>query len=356
MKSAYYVPNDTATYRLLFLMLSVTVTILLFFNHPVFARDTPSKRTFKILHIMSYHMPWKWTEDQLAGFKAALQDVKTEYKIFQLDTKRNDSDEWKEKVSRHARQLIEIWKPDLVYANDDNAQKYVVKHYVNTDVPFVFSGVNADPREYGFTGSINVTGVLEQEHFLESLALLKAIVPTVKKIAVIFDDGATWPAVIQRMKQHLSQINDVEIAYWDKIETFAEYKRRIKFYQGKVDAIALLGIFTYKDAQQHNVPYTDVLKWTAENSPLPDFSFWKDRITYGTLCTVTVSGYEQGLSAGKIARSILVDKTSPAVIPMVPTVKGKAVISLARARKLGISINTSILLTAEVVETFSWEH
>ena len=40
---------------------------------------------------------------------------------------------------------------------------------------------------------------------------------------------------------------------------------------------------------------------------------------------------------------------------MEPTVKGEVVISLARAKRLGIKINSSILLTAEVVEKFAWE-
>jgi ABC-type uncharacterized transport system substrate-binding protein len=319
------------------------------------AGDVSSGKKFKILHIMSYHAPWKWTDDQLAGFKDAMKGVDAEYKVFQMDTKRKSSAEWKENVGREARELIGTWKPDLVFTSDDNAQEYVVKYYVNSDTPFVFSGVNADPGEYGFTGSRNVTGILEQEHFVESVELLKMISPGVKKIAIIFDEGNTWPGVTRRMKQRLDQLPDIEIVGWDVIHTFAEYKQKIQDYQDQVDAIGLLGIFTFRDASGSNVPYLDVLKWTAENSRLPDFSFWKDRIAHGTLCTVTVSGYEQGLAAGKMARGILVEGRSPSSYPMEPTVKGEAVISLARANSLGIKIKSGILLTVEVVEKFSWE-
>ena len=98
-----------------------------------------------------------------------------------------------------------------------------------------------------------------------------------------------------------------------------------------------------------------MLRWTADNSKLPDFSFWKDRISYGTLCTMTVSGYEQGQAAGRLARSILVEGKSPSSFPMVPTVKGEPVVSLARAKRIGILIKTRILLTAEVVQKFAWE-
>lgn len=312
-------------------------------------------KEFKILHIMSYHSPWKWTDDQFNGFKDALKDVNIQYKVFQMDSKRNTSEIAMQKVSREARKMIDTWQPDLVYANDDVAQARVVTHYVNKKTPFVFSGVNANPIKYGFLGSSNVTGIMEQEHFIETINLLKEIVPHVKKIAVMFDDGPTWEGVGGRMLTKLPQLREIQVVSWDVIKTFDDYKLRIKELQTEADAIALLGIFTYKDSSGQNVPYTKVLRWTAENSNLPDFTFWKDRISYGTLCTVTVSGYEQGLAAGKLARRILLDGESPRVLTMQPSLKGEPVISLARAKKLGIRVKASLLLSAKVITDFQWD-
>ncbi len=316
--------------------------------------STP-KTAWKVLHIMSYHSPWKWTDDQLSGFKDALQGLDIEYRVFQMDTKQRSKEEWKQEAGKEARRLIKSWKPDLVYTSDDSAQEYVAKYFINSDIPFVFSGVNADPQQYGFVGSRNNTGVLEQEHFVESVQLLKEIVPDVHKIAVIFDEGPTWPGVMKRMKAKLDKLPGIEFISWETIKTFKQFKKRMKRLQTSADAVALLGIFSFTDEAGKNVPYTEVLKWTADNSKLPDFSFWKDRISYGTLCTVTVSGYEQGLAAGKIARGILVDGKSPSSYPMKPTIKGEPVISLARANRLDIKIKSGILLTAEVINTFEWE-
>ncbi len=174
-----------------------------------------------------------------------------------MDTKRNSSEAWKEQVGKQARELIDFWKPDLVYTNDDNAQEYVTKYYVNADIPFVFSGVNASPDTYGFTGSQNVTGILEQEHFAASVRLLKEIVPNVKNIAVIVDEGPTWDGVLARMRSQLDQLPDVEFIRWDVIKTFTEYKQTIRELRTEADAVALLGIFTYKDETGKNVPYID---------------------------------------------------------------------------------------------------
>jgi ABC-type uncharacterized transport system substrate-binding protein len=310
---------------------------------------------FKVLHIMSYHAEWPWNQDQFRGFQDGLGGLDAEYKVFEMDTKRHNSPEWMERVGQEARDLIDTWKPDLVYTNDDNAQEYVAKHYVDTDIPFVFGAVNAAPETYGFAGSTNVTGVLEQEHFVESVRLLKEIAPDVEKIAVIVDVDPMWEPVVARMKDKQSQLPDVEFISWDVILTYEEYQQKVTEYQNTADALGLIGIFGFKDESGENVPYQDVLKWTAEHSNLPDFTYWEDRIKYGTLCTVTVSWYEQGLAAGKIARGILVEGQSPSSYPMEPTVKGEPVVSLARAKQLGLSIKSDILLTAHVMEQFEWE-
>jgi ABC-type uncharacterized transport system substrate-binding protein len=198
--------------------------------------------------------------------------------------------------------------------------------------------------------------VIEHQHFVESVELLKRIAPDVKKIAVVVDDSPFWKGVTETMRAEEDQLPaDVEIVSYDLILTFEEYKQKVEAYQTTVDAIAMLGVFNFKDENGNNVPFQEVLRWTTENSKLPDFSFWEDRISHGTLSSVTVSSYEQGRAAGEIARAILVEGKSPADIPMEPTVKGEPVINLARAKLLGFNIDSDILLTAKVVQDFSWE-
>lgn len=313
-------------------------------------------RKFKVLHIMSYHAPWEWTDNQLNGFKAALKGLDVEYKIIQMDTKNHSDEESKQKVAQAAKDLINTWQPDLIYTTDDDVQSYVVQDYLNKDLPFVFSGVNADPAQYNFVGVKNVTGVIEHQHFVESVELLKKITPEVKTIAVVIDDSPFWNGVTEQMKKEESQLPaEVKIVSWDLIKTYAEYQQKVKEYQDTVDALALLGIFNFKDEQGKNVPYQEVQQWTAENSNLPDFSFWVDRVAYGTLSSVTVSAYEQGLAAGEMARGILVEGKSPADFPMKATIKGEPVISLVRAKNLGLKVDSEILLTARVIKTYAWD-
>jgi ABC-type uncharacterized transport system substrate-binding protein len=61
------------------------------------------------------------------------------------------------------------------------------------------------------------------------------------------------------------------------------------------------------------------------------------------------------MAAGKIAREILVNGRDPATLPIRATTKGQAGINLARAKILGLIIDSKTLLSAKVVNKFGWE-
>lgn len=319
---------------------------------PVRAEDP---KPVKIMHVMSYHTPWRWTDGQLAGFKEGLNLPHAEYKVFQMDTKRHSGEPERAAKGQAAREIIDRWKPDLIYTTDDDAQEHVSKHYLNTPIKQVFSGVNKAPETYGFDKAENITGVLEHEHFVQSVRLLKSLVPELRRLVVVLDDAPMWGPVVSRIKAREAELPEVKVVAWETIRTFEEYKQRIAAYPAMADGIALLGVFNFKDAQGKNVPYQEVLRWTAEHSRLPDLGFWIDRVYHGTLAAVTVSEREQGLAAGRLARQILVDGKSPASLPMKPTTKGLAVINLARAKALGIKVKSQQMLTAEVVTQYEWD-
>ena len=310
---------------------------------------------FRILHVMSYHSSWKWNRDQFQGFKSALEGADVEYQVVELDTKRNSKPSEIEKKVNAAKQLIQDWKPDLLYVNDDNAQKYFALHYVNTDIPIVFSGVNRDPSEYNYLNAANVTGVLEQEHIVPTFRLLLKLAPDIKRVAVIVDADPTWKGVMGRIRSSIRQIPGVEITQWVLVKDLSQFQQKIIDLQDQVDAIAMLGVFNIKDDSGNDVDYELIQRWVADNSKLPDFSFWETRIERGTLCAVAVSGYEQGFLAGKKARSILLDGTPPNEIPVQPSRDGTPMVNLSRARDIGIKPDVNLLLNIKVFSDYVWD-
>ena len=333
----------------------VFLGLMLNFLLPSMAASAETKSPLRILHIMSFNSPYRWTDGQFDGFKAGLgADVKAEYQVFQLDTKRQSSKEEQERNADKARQLISDWKPDLVYTSDDDAIQLVTRHYVGSPTPFVFSGVNGNPKELGIEGAPNITGVLEREHVVESIHLLQTLKPSARRIQIFSDNAAYWPQVIGRIRSLARNKPNFELVGVDQPLAYADFQHLAQENPNKADAYLILGNFNFKDAKGINVPYPQLQRWLAENSKVPDISFWDDRMLHGTLAGVTVSAFEQGQSAGRLARAILVQHQKPGNLPMMPTTKGVPVINLERARQLGITPRSTQLLSAQIVTTFEW--
>ncbi len=313
------------------------------------ASQSQPDREFKILHVMSYHSPWKWTDDQLKGFQSALQDLKVEYKIMQMDTKRRSDEAWIRQITADIKETIDTWKPDLVYTNDDNVQIYVCKDYINSGIPLVFSAVNADPSEYGFDKAKNITGILERMHYVGTVNLLKKLKPDVKKVMMLSDNGKMWPPMLERMKKQMASVDSVEVVGYELIDNYDAFRQKVLDCQNSVDAIGFFGIFEFKDETGANVPMETVISWLAEHSHLPDFSFWKDRVEKGTLCSMAVSGEAQGYQAGLLAHRILAEGLAPSDLPMKSTEEGIPLINLQTAERLKIKPDAETLLSAEVI-------
>ena len=303
---------------------------------------------------MSFDSPWRWTDGQVSGFKAGLGEVQAQFRVFQLDTKHNKTPEARARKGQEARALIDALKPDLVYTSDDDALDLVTRHYAGSALPFVFSGVNKDLADHGLAAATNVTGVLEREHFTQSVNLLQRMVPQAKRLAVICDLAPHWAPVIERIRDKMAELPGTTLVAVDRVKTFAEFQERVLAYPEVADAVVYLGIFTLTDPQGATVPYQEVQRWTVEHSRLPEISFWIDRIFHGVLAAVTVSEWEQGVAAGRLARAILIDGQAPSELPIRPTLKGHPAINLARARQLGIAVSSTLLLSAEVVTDFEW--
>jgi hypothetical protein len=60
------------------------------------AKNADNSQKYKILHVMSYHASWKWNDNQFNGFKDATKGLDVEYKVFEMDTKRQSAQDWKE--------------------------------------------------------------------------------------------------------------------------------------------------------------------------------------------------------------------------------------------------------------------
>jgi ABC-type uncharacterized transport system substrate-binding protein len=333
----------------------IGIYFMFLYNPYKFRGDGP----IKILILNSYHEGFDLTDLQVQGFieRFGKYGMEFEIKSFYMDTKRNDKEEWP-KRAEGAKNLIDSWRPDLVYTTDDDVQKYVVMDYLDTDIPFVFSGVNGEPEDYNFTGRKNIAGVLQRYPFVHTMGFIKEIYPSAKKAVVISDSSSTGEITLEWMKKEQVNIPDFEFIDFIIVETFEEYKDRIKEYQNKTDIFVLRGTATFKDANGEAIPQEDVVKWTVQNSNIPEVSFWGYFVEQGALAAVEDPMFKEGQASAEIAKKILIDGDKPSKIPMKPLKEGEQFINLARAKTLGIEredIPSIVLVNSQIIESFPWE-
>lgn len=299
----------------------------------------------KVLLVFSYHPEYSWVIEETRGVEDVLEGKGITIEKFYLDTKRRTSAEWKKQVAEDAMKKIEEFKPDLVMVFDDNACELVAKKYIGKTIPFVFGGMNGEPGDYGFPAE-NITGVLERGHVNESIELLKQLVPGLTKAAIITDNSLSSQAFISRVRKTTLPIEIYEFYSSDDFDT---WKARVEELQSKVDVIGLFLYHTIKEkGKEVSLPAEEVLRWTLENSGLPEFSLFDFTVKGGALCGVTLSGYEQGKATAEIALMILAG-ASPANISIKYPEKGIPMINETRAKELKINIPKDLLQKVEIV-------
>lgn len=167
---------------------------------------------------------------------------------------------------------IEQFKPDVVIAVDDEAQQYVVRSLVGRDRPkLVYTAIDHDPKEYGYVGASNVTGVAESlplPTMRDLLRYVKQGQPV--KIAVVGDMGPTSKGQFQQVLAFDWGMHSVVST--QALSDFPAWQAGIKALDGKADVVLVLshGSLPTGPGAAKTVPQGDVVRWIEANSkPLP---------------------------------------------------------------------------------------
>ena len=301
----------------------------------------------RMLLVHSYHQGYHWVDTITEGVQTALQGTGMELDIFYMDAKRHTDEAWKIDAGQRAKKRVEEFHPDIILASDDDACQYFATSYLNTAMPVVFTGVDADPSKYGFPAA-NVTGVIERPHFKESLALAQRLRP-IKRIAVLSCHDSTSILALGFMRQ--TQLN-VEVAEWLMVDDFDAWKKAVERFNGSVDAIVIRSYQAVKKpGSLENVAPRDVARWTCEHATVPTIAFHDFEIDDGLLIGVVKSGQEYGRIPTEYAFRILTG-TPPSALPVVMPSHGVKMLNCKTARRLGISFtdkmpNDAILVSKD---------
>ena len=303
------------------------------------APASPAQPTYegkKVLFVNSYHEGYEWSDGIEAGLHSVLDEAGVEMKIVRMDTKRNQEEAFAKEAASIAKDEIEAFKPDVIIAADDNAQKYlIVPYYKNTDLPVIFNGVNWDATIYGYPAS-NVTGMVEVELPGQLVEQLKPYAEG-ETVGYLTADSATERKVADIYNDQFFE-GEMKVVY---VDTFEGFKDEFLKLQKEVDIV-----FLGNNAGIDEWDIEEAEAFFRVNTTVPTGSI-NDWLSPYALLTLAKMPEEQGEWSAQAALEILGGKPV-AEIPIVQNKRGQLIVNLAVAENLDVSLAPAVLRNAEI--------
>lgn len=263
----------------------------------------------RVLIVHSYATNFKWVQEINVGLDKILHDKPYSVKYIYMDTKRNPEPDFIKKAGANARKVIDNWRPDVVLAIDDNAQKYVGRYYLNhPSISIVFAGVNGSTQDYGYDKANNVTGILERLPFDSFKEVFMKILPENKKrIVHLSDNSPSSKLLAEELNRY--DWHPLELLGSIKIDSFSTWKEYVKENQDEADVLLISHYHTLKtrSEKQRIAEPEDVIAWTEKNTILPNIGCWSFFVQDGGMMAIAISGNEQGEESAKMCVQIIDD-------------------------------------------------
>jgi ABC-type uncharacterized transport system substrate-binding protein len=291
----------------------------------------------KVVWVNSYHEGYAWSDGIEKGLHSVLDGTGVEFKVITLDTKRNPDVEFGKAAGVKAWSEIQAFKPDVVIASDDNAQKYLVVPFLKaTQIPVVFNGINWDATPYGYP-TPKITGMVEVELPNQLVELIKGYAKG-ERIGYITIDTETERKSADTYNKRF--FGGQMQTYW--VKTQEEFKTAFVTAQSEVD-ILLIGNNAGSDAWDE----AGMKQFILANTTIPTGSI-NDWMAPYSMLTLAKSAQEQGEWSAQAALSILGGK-SPSDIPVTENKKGQLIVNLDLADRLKVVFAPSLLKNAVIL-------
>jgi len=351
------------------LMIYIIVNIVCLYSVVGYANKT------KIAVVNSYHEEYKWVQEvnkgindyrsgkAMLGLKPISKFGSSEIKYFYMDAKRHPGD--KAYLSNKGREIINhliLEKPSIVIICDDEALEYVAAPLKNNkEFKFVFLGINNDPRKYGVVKDynkpeFNITGLLSEHPFLNSMRLMLKLFSDTKKIIVFFDDSASGRGIHDNLNKHIKFLdNNSRELIKDTIVSndWELWKKTILANQQQGNMFVFGSFYTLHNNEDMYISDKDVIQWIVKNSMMPELTILSSSVDAGMLFSMSNPGYVHGYEASHIAGKIL-NGTEIKNIPVnAPTSKAIHV-NMDRAKQIGASIPVDIIAIAKYYESLGY--
>lgn len=304
-----------------------------------------------ILVVESYHADFHWDK---AYRKALTEALSPGYALefVEMNTKRLPVEKHIE-MANLALAKIKAMRPALVILGDDAALKLLGRQIDTLNIPTVYLGVNGNPRQYGQGNFRNITGVLERPLIKRSLAFIRQILPTTRKILLLFDVDLT-SGVIRDEVFHgkTSTLIDGIRVDMQMCPTVADWKHAVANARDEGYQVTVVGLYqALKGADGKVADANEIIRWTSANTPLPAFALWDFSVGPDmAIGGLVIGGKEQGKAAAVLAREILEDQRPPATLIPVTARQGDFLFSKKQLERYRLVLPADIARHTRLID------
>ncbi len=248
-------------------------------------------------------------------------------------TKEYDMEENQSRGEEIAGQINKS-KPSVVLAVGAPAAQ-IAKLYIDKSIPVVFVMVQG-PEKMGLQNIDNVTGISLNIPVETQLRALKALVPAVSKVGVIYNPRNTSNEINQAMRIS-NQLGFRLIAA--KVDTPSDVTRALRAFAEGIDAYWMLPDITVMQA------FTTILNYTNDRK-IPFLASSKIMVDRGALVSLAPNYANIGSQGCGMVNQII-SGVKPSQIPISPPKGLELTVNLTAAKALGLqSIATNAMTFA----------
>jgi len=294
----------------------------------------------KVFILHSYHAGFVWTEDQQKGFLEALGAStavgKVSYRIEYLEAATRECDSpYLGHFHAYLQQKYTGFKPDLIYATDDNAVEFLRQYarQLFPQTPVIYSGLN-DPDLDGRLDHEFFYGVIESEDVAGTVTLAMRLAPELKTLYFVGDDSTTSHGIRKRIEKEAQRVFpqvDIDFIQSPYVEELERQLNRTKPSLWVVNSLAKV-----RNTHGERLTISETLERLEKAGESIILAMKDNYLTPGVLGGSVSRGREQGLQAGYLAREQFLNETVSANDHVLERVSNPYLFQYEQMRRYGL--------------------
>lgn len=228
----------------------------------------------RIMVLHSFSQDQSWSRDVDSGIRKVLKTnrLPVTVKWHYLGLESNQQGDHLENAVTEAERAISQANPDILIAVDDESNKYVASSFAGKGKPkILFVAILQPPKQYGYGGADNATGIVEQLP-LEAVrdALLTARKGKPARIAVLAMDDVTGRAELAQVQSF--NWGPHRLTAVQASNSFVEWQKFTTRMAGQADVLLVMSYGGMKrgNGDDREMPRKEIAAWIEKNAgPLP---------------------------------------------------------------------------------------